>query len=63
MAKSKPLLYINRFTGNIIQVSMFQVATLNEDWSRIKFVKNKYGERVMRVELNGATVDISESKA
>lgn len=57
---TKKIPYINRFNGNIVVVSKQHAKKLNEDWSEVKFIKNKQGERVMRMELHGATVDVSE---
>lgn len=35
---------------------------LNEDWSKIQFIKNEQGKQVMRLQLEGATVDVAENE-
>lgn len=62
MTKSKLYLFNNRFTGDIKRLTKSAGKKLSEDWSRIRIVTNDKGERVMRMELNGATVDISENE-
>lgn len=61
MAKKK-IPYVNRFTGDVKIVTKQSAKHLNEDYSPIKFVKNQEGIPVMRLELNGATVDVSENE-
>ena len=59
---TKKIPYVNRFTGNVVVVSRQHAKKLSEDWSEIKFVKNEQGKPVMRMEFEGATVDISENE-
>jgi hypothetical protein len=61
MTKPKVYLYNHRFTGDVVPMTKAEARKkLNEDWSRIKPVTNDKGERVLRMQLNGATVDISQ---
>lgn len=60
MIKQRKLLYVHKTTGNITQVTKKQAKQLGPDWSRVEFTKNDQGVRVMRLQLEGATVDISE---
>lgn len=53
--------YVQRFTGEVAILSKQQAKKLNEDWSRVEFVENEQGVRVMRIQLAGATVDVSEN--
>lgn len=62
MAKSKPRVYINRFTGDVKYLRKSEAKKLSEDWSRTEQIVNEHGERGMRIQLNGATVDILENK-
>lgn len=59
---AKKIPYLHRFTGDIKIVTKQGAKKLSEDWSEVKFVKNQEGKRVMRLELNGATVDVSENE-
>ena len=52
--------YIHRFSGDVRIVTKQSAKKLNEDWSPAEFTKNDLGQDVMRIELNGATVEISE---
>ena len=54
--------YENRFTGEVLVVSKQHGKKLNEDWSRVEFVKNEQGKQVMRIQLEGATVDVAENE-
>jgi hypothetical protein len=54
--------YVNKFNGNVLVVTKQEAKKLNEDWERVEFTVNQEGERVMRIHLNGATVDVSENK-
>lgn len=54
--------FVHRFTGNVKIVTKQGAKKLNEDWSEVTFVKNEQGKPVMRLELNGATVDVSENE-
>jgi hypothetical protein len=54
--------YVNKFNGNVLVVTKQEAKKLNEDWERVEFTTNQEGERVMRIHLNGATVDVSENK-
>ncbi len=62
MSKSKPRVYVNRFTGDIKIATKSQAKNLSEDYSRTEQIVNEHGERGMRMQLAGATVDILESK-
>lgn len=59
---TKKLAYVNRFTGDIQIVTRGSAKKLSEDYSRVEFVKNEDGKPVMRFELEGATVDVSENE-
>jgi len=54
--------YVNRFNGDVKVVTKSGAKKLSEDYTPVKFVQNQEGEAVMRFELEGATVDISENK-
>lgn len=62
MTKRKPIPYVHRFTGDIQVVTKSQAKHLSEDYSEVEFTTNEDGVRVMRLQLNGATVDVSEIK-
>lgn len=62
MGKAKIYLYNNRYTGEVLRLTKAQGKKLSEDWSRIKPVVNDEGETVLRMQMNGATIDISENK-
>ncbi len=59
--KKRP--YVNRFTGDVRIVTKSGAKKLSEDYSPVEFTTNLEGERVMRLQLEGATVDISENKS
>jgi hypothetical protein len=59
---AKKIPYINKFNGNVIVVSKAHGKKLDEDWEKIEFVQNEAGENVMRLHLDGATVDVSENE-
>ena len=61
-ARAKIYLYNNRFTGEVLRLTKGQGKKLSEDWSRVKPVINDQGERVLRMQMEGATIDISENK-
>ena len=61
MAKSKPRVYVNRFTGDVKVVTKSQAKKLSEDYSPTEQIVNKDGERGMRIKLENATVDILEN--
>ena len=63
MTKAKIYLFNNIFSGEVKPLTKAQGKLLNEDWSRIKPVINDKGQKVLRMQLNGATVDISENNA
>jgi hypothetical protein len=56
---TKKVAYVNRFTGEVKITTRGGGKHLNEDWGKVQFVKNQEGEPVMRIELEGATADIS----
>ena len=58
---TKKIPYVQRFTGEVKIVTRAGAKKLNEDWSEVKFLNNEHGKPVMRLELNGATVDVSEN--
>ena len=62
MAKSKPRVYVHRFTGDVKVLTKSQAKHLSEDWSRTEQIVNEHGERGMRIQIEGATVDILENK-
>lgn len=59
---TKKIPYVQRFTGEVKIVTRAGAKKLNEDWSEVKFLNNEHGKPVMRLELNGATVDVSENE-
>jgi hypothetical protein len=59
---TKKIPYINRFTGDVVVVSKQHGKKLSEDWSKIQFIKNEQGKQVMRLQLEGATVDVAENE-
>lgn len=59
---TKKIPYVNRFTGDVLVVSKQHGKKLGEDWSRVQFVKNEQGKQVMRIQLEGATVDVAENE-
>lgn len=62
MAKSKPQIYVNRFTGDMKNLRKSEAKKLSEDWSKAEAVNDADGKRIgMRIQLNGATVDILEN--
>jgi hypothetical protein len=61
MAK-KLIPYINRFNGDVKIVSKQSAKKLSEDYSKVQFTENEQGKRVMRFELEGATVDVLENE-
>ena len=58
---TKRIPYLNKFSGQVVVVTKQHAKKLNEDWSEIRFVTNEAGNPVMRLELAGATVDVSEN--
>lgn len=59
---SKKIPYVNRFNGDVRIVTKKGAKKLSEDYSEVKFVKNEEGKPVMRLQLEGATVDVSENE-
>jgi len=59
-ARKRP--YLNQFTGDVVVVTKQHAKKLSEDWQPIEFINNEKGERVMRMQFNGAVVDVSENK-
>lgn len=59
---TKKIPYLNQFTGEVVVVSKQHGKKLNEDWQKIEFTTNEKGVRVMRMQFNGATVDVSENE-
>lgn len=62
MNKQPVYLYNNRFTGEVLPLTKQQGKKLSEDWSRIKPAINDKGQRVLRMKMEGATVDILETE-
>jgi len=58
----KQLVFVNRFNGDVKIVSKQSAKKLSEDYSKAEFVKNEKGTQVMRIHLEGATVDIAENE-
>lgn len=58
-AKKRP--YLNQFTGNVVVTTRQGAKKLSEDYQEIQFTKNEDGVPVMRMQFNGATVDVSEN--
>ena len=59
---TKKIPYVHKSTGDVKIVSKQGAKKLNEDWDKVEFTTNENGKRVMRIQLNGATVDISENE-
>lgn len=57
----KQSLYFHTETGDVKNVTEDE-AKLLVGYRKIEFTKNDQGERVMRFQFNGATVDVSENK-
>lgn len=62
MKQAKRYIFNNRFTGEMLVLTKGQGKKLSEDWSRVKPAVNEKGEHVLRIEMEGATIDISENK-
>lgn len=62
MKKAQIYLYNNRFTGEVLPLTKAQGKKLSEDWSRIKPAINDKGQRVLRMKMEGAIVDILETE-
>lgn len=60
MGKAKRYLFNNKFSGAIVPLTKKQGARLNEDWAEIKPAVNEKGEKVLRMQLQGAVVDLQE---
>jgi rRNA processing protein Krr1/Pno1 len=60
--KPQIYLYNNRFTGEVLPLTKQQGKKLSEDWSRVKPVINDKGQRVLRMKMEGGTVDIRETE-
>ena len=58
---AKKFLYFHTKTGDLKQLTKKE-GELFPEYRQIEFVKNDKGERVMRFQFNGATVDVSENK-
>lgn len=61
MTKSKLYAFNNIHTGDVIYATKKKGRELNEDWAQIKPAINEKGERVLRMQLAGAVVDMQES--
>jgi len=62
MIKAQIYLYNNRFTGEVLPLTKQQGKKLSEDWSRIKPAINDKGQKVLRMKMEGGTVDILETE-
>ena len=62
MIKAQIYLYNNRFTGEVLPLTKQQGKKLSEDWSRIKPAINEKGQKVLRMKMQGATIDILETE-
>lgn len=62
MKPAKIYLYNNRFTGEVLPLTKAQGKKLSEDWSRIKPAINEKGQKVLRMKMEGGTVDILETE-
>ena len=60
MRKAKLYAFNNKFSGDVLHLTKKQGAQLNEDWAQIVPAINDKGERVLRMQLNGAVVDLQE---
>ena len=61
--RSKRYIYNNRYTGEMKVLTKGQGKQLNEDWSKVQPAVNEKGEHVLRIQMAGGTIDISENKA
>ena len=59
--KAAPKLYVHSMTGEIKRLRKHHAKNLSDAWTEIEFTKNQEGVPVMRLQLKGATVDISEN--
>jgi hypothetical protein len=63
MLKQRPKVYIHQDTGDVRVVNnRLQARRLPAEYLPAEFTENDKGKRVMRIHLNGATVDISENE-
>jgi len=62
MKKLQVYLYNNRFTGEVLPLTKADGKKLSEDWSRVKPVVNDQGKKVLRIRMNGGTIDIVEQE-
>lgn len=60
MAK-KQYLYAHEKTGDIVRATKQSAKKLPKEFKEIEFTTNDQGKKVMRMHLEGATVDISEN--
>lgn len=58
--KAKLYAFNNMDTGDVVYLTKKQGRGLNEDWARIRAVVNEKGERVLRMQLRNAVVDMQE---
>jgi hypothetical protein len=59
---TKKIPYVNKFTGDVLITTKRKALQLSEDWEAVEFTTNEDGKPVMRLQLNGATVDIFENE-
>ena len=62
MKKAQIYLYNNRFTGEVLPLTKSEGKKLSEDWSRIKPAINDKGQRVLRMKMEGAIIEILETE-
>ena len=59
---TKKIPYVHKLTGNVKILTKQGAKKLDANWDKVEFTTNDQGKRVMRIQLNGATVDISENE-
>lgn len=55
-------LYAHEVTGDIVRATKQSAKKLPKQYKQIEFTTNDQGKKVMRMHLEGATVDISENE-
>lgn len=61
--KQRLKVYVHKDTGDVQVITSKQAKKLPPEYGKAEFTKNEKGERVMRLKLANATVDISENEA
>lgn len=57
MAKAQQI-YMHKATGNIRFTNKSDGKKLGDEWTKVEFVTNKDGERVMRFKFDNFTIDV-----